>query len=160
MPSAKQVEVTARDPTRLRCAANVARVARERSFDVTALEFGHHVLPGERKRELEIDDVIDDVELALSRVAQRIEFGQAAQRERSSNGVVELAYVSRPVIGLEPVEQLVWDGAIPAAQLVPESLSQQADVAVATAERWKLDARYGEAEKQVVSKASGTDLPT
>src|SRR5262249_43761561 len=83
---------------------------------------------------------------------------ERAERELAGDGVVELPHVAGPAVVFPPPQKIVRDGAIPAAELLPEVLREHADVALPIAQRRQLDAGDRGAEEEIVAKAALLDL--
>jgi serine/threonine protein kinase len=79
---------------------------------------------------------------------------QITERKPTSDGVVELAHVAGPVVGLEPMKKIYGQRGVAPAKSAPKIAPEDRNVASPPSQRRKLDAGHREAKEQIVAESS------
>src|SRR5262245_44210805 len=125
---------------------------RQHAFDGAPLELPQELRARAREGHLSIEDALHRIFAARRRRRRRGPLlRQLTQRETARHRIAQLAYVARPGLALELLDELVgWPPL--ASQLAPEVRRQKRDVAAPHPQRGQLDARDREAKKEVVAE--------
>ena len=81
----------------------------------------------------------------------RVSF-DVAEREPAADRVAKLTNVAWPLVGFPAPQHVFWNGVRTTADLVCEPSREESNVALAIAERWKLEARDRNAVIEIIAK--------
>ena len=148
MPSRRAVSVFTRSALRVRLE------------DQLALEIVEDL--GQRQLARHVEAILLAAALEELRQRGRRDLVALGEHERLLDRVLELAHVAGPVIGHDPAERGVADGADARvglrAELGDEVRAQERDVLAALAQRRQLDRQHVEPEEQILAEPTGGDL--